>query len=81
MVKNIFKFLIKFAGISITTIAGIWTLIIDQTHVSVLIFISAFIQIGIHTRHRTILKKTAKQAELYRLENIRLKQDQERMGW
>ena len=81
MVKNVFKFLIKFAGISLTTIAVIWTLIIDQTYVSVLIFISALIQISTHIRYRTILKETGKQLESYRAENIRLKQDQERMGW
>jgi hypothetical protein len=81
MVKNIFKFLIKFAGISTTTIAVIWTLIIDQTYVSVLIFISALMQISTHIRHRRILKETVKQLESYRAENIRLKQDQERMGW
>ena len=81
MVKNVFKFLIKFAGISLTTIAVIWTLIIDQTYVSVLIFLSALIQISTHIRHRRILKETVKQLESYRAENIRLKQDQERMGW
>jgi hypothetical protein len=81
MVKNIFKFLTKFAGISLTTIAVIWTLIIDQTYVSVLLFISALIQISTHIRHRRILKETVKQLESYRAENIRLKQDQERTGW
>jgi hypothetical protein len=81
MVKNIFKVLIKFAGISLTTIAVIWTLIIDQTYVSVLIFLSACIQISTYIRHRTILKGTVKQLESYKAQNIRLKQDQERMGW
>ena len=81
MVKNVLKYLIKFAGVGITTIAVIWTLIIDQTYVSVLIFLSALIQISTHIRHRTILKKTGKQLESYRAENICLKQDQERMGW
>ena len=79
--KNILKFLIKFAGISITAIAVIWTLIIDQTYVSVLIFVSACIQISTYIRHRIILKETVKQLESYRVENIRLKQDQKRMGW
>lgn len=79
--KNVLKYLIKFAGISLTTIAGLWTLIIDQTYVSVLLFISALIQISTYIRHRTLLKETVKQLETYRADNIRLKQDQKRMGW
>jgi len=81
MVKNIFKSLITFVGINTTSIAGIWALLIDEKYISILIFTSVLIQISVYIRNKRIIISLSQQAEIHRVENISLKQDQKRMGW